>query len=1033
MEKVLRYFAENKLVVNLLVIMIIVVGIYSAYNLKQDVFPPTDIDTMIVTVIYPGASPADVELNAVVPIENMIRNIQGIKDFVSLAIDNGATIYVYLDQDAPDKQKVKDEVYRNLSNVPDLAPEVEDIIIRDANPKLMSVYIFGVSGKAEADIGERELNQFVDSLEERLLRVKGVAEIRKSGYRDREIKILISPEKMERYYISLNDIVKSIQTRNIRATGGTIQSIQKEQTIVTIGQFENPLDVKDVIIRSNFERRSIKVRDIGNVKDGFKKRDIEIRVNKEDGITMSVVKQEDADIVETVKNVKRFLEENKGTFPGGVKVTTIDDRSLSIISLLKVVQSNAFIGFGLVFLILLLFLDFRTSFWTAFGIPLTIFMILTYLYVADLSINLITLGAIITVLGMLVDHGIVISESIYSYKLEGLSSLEATIKGIKDVIAPVTVTILTTIVAFLPMLYIGGTMGKFIYLYPIIIGVALIASFFEAMFILPNHLSHGRQKRRRRKDRFAAVADLYQKFLHGILRIRYIVIILFFALAAVTLYYTQDTIKNFVLLWENTSDAFYINLEAEEGTGLSKTSEFTKKIEDIVMKKVKDDERVSVRTSVGHHTVKKTSSKGNHENWAQVAVYLVPKTERIRTVEGVMRDLKKDINIKKIKEFKKITFSKQVIGPSPGSAVDIKIVGKDEEVKKKVQGEIEEYLATLPGVMDIDNDQKFGKEELKINFDYEKLAQFGLNVESVAQAVRTAYEGTVATTIQTTDQKLDFRVEIEDAYKRDIKFLKNLLIPNAQGRLIKLGQVAVISTQKGKSIINHYNGERVITITASVNKEMTTSTKITQLVKHRFKNIPKEYPGTFLQFKGEAEETEESLQRLIIAFIIAILLIYFLLILLFKSLGQPIIILLTIPFGIVGVLLAFKAHGMPLSFMGIIGMIGLTGVVVNDSVVMVSFINRVMKSDTGQGTKYYIQKITEGAKKRLRPIILTTLTTVAGLIPTVYGIGGDAKTLVPVVMAMAYGLLFATLLTLIFVPAIYMVSMDIRKLFLRNG
>jgi multidrug efflux pump subunit AcrB len=1033
LEKVIRYFAENKLVVNLLVIIIIVVGIYSVYNLKQDVFPPTDIDTMIVTVIYPGASPADVELNAVVPIENEIRNIQGIKDFVSLSVENGATIYVYLDQDTPDKQKVKDEVYRNLSNVSDLAPEVEDIVIHDANPKLMSVYTFGVSGKAEADIGERELNQFVDSLEERLLRVKGVAEIRKSGYRDREIRILISPKKMERYYISLNDIVKSIQTRNIRATGGTIQSIQKEQTIVTIGQFENPLDVRDVIIRSNFERRSIKVRDIGNVKDGFKKKDIEVRVNKEDGITMSVVKKEDADVVKTVKNVKRFLEENVETFPGGIKVTTIDDRSLSIISLLKVVQTNAFIGFGLVFFILLLFLDFRTSFWTAFGIPLTIFMILTYLYVADLSINLITLGAIITVLGMLVDHGIVISESIYNYKLEGLSSLEATIKGIKDVIAPVTITILTTIVAFLPMLYIGGTMGKFIYLYPIIIGVALIASFFEAMFILPNHLSHGRQKRKKRKDRFAAIADLYQKFLNGVLRIRYVIIFLFFALAAGTFYYTQDTIKNFVLLWENTSDAFFINLEAEEGTSLSRTSEFTKKIEDIVMKKVKDDERVSIRTAIGHHTVKRTSSKGNHENWAQVAVYLIPKTERIRTVEEVMQSLKKDINVKKIKEFKKITFSKQVVGPSPGSAVDIKIVGKDEEAKKKVQGEIEDYLASLPGVMDIDNDQKFGKEELKINFDYEKLAQFELNVESVAQAVRTAYEGSIATSIQTTDQKLDFRVEIEDTYKRDIKFLKNLLIPNAQGRLIKLGQFATISTQKGKTIINHYNGESVITITASVNKEMTTSTKVTQLVKQRFQNVPKEYPGTFLQFKGEAEETAESLQRLIIAFIIAILLIYFLLILLFKSLGQPIIILLTIPFGIIGVLLAFKAHGMPLSFMGIIGIIGLTGVVVNDSVVMVSFINRVIKSDTGQSTKYYIQKITEGAKKRLRPIILTTLTTVAGLIPTVYGIGGDAKTLVPVVMAMAYGLLFATLLTLIFVPAIYMVSMDIKKLFLRNG
>ena len=633
---------------------------------------------------------------------------------------------------------------------------------------------------------------------------------------------------------------------------------------------------------------------------------------------------------------------------------------------------------------------------------------------------------------MLVDHGIVISESIYSYKLEGLSSLEATIKGIKDVIAPVTVTILTTIVAFLPMLYIGGTMGKFIYVYPIIIAVALIASFFEAMFILPNHLSHGRPKKKKRKDRFAPIANLYQKSLIGILKVRYVIIFLFFALAAVTLYYTQDTIKNFVLLWENTSDAFFINLEAEEGTGLSQTSEFTKKIEDIVMKKIKDDERVSVRTTIGHHTVKRTSSKGNHENWAQVAVYLVPQTERIRTVEDVMQDLKKEINVKKIKEFKKITYSKQVIGPSPGSAVDIKIVGKDEEIKKAVQEEIEGYLASLPGVMDIDNDQKFGKEELKITFNYERLAQLGLNVESVAQAVRTAYEGTIATSIQTTDQKLDFRVEIEDASKRDVKFLKNLLIPNAQGRLMKLGQFATISTRKGKSIINHYNGENVITITARVNKEITTSTQITQLVKEQFKNVPREYPGIFLQYKGEAEETEESLQKLIIAFIIAILLIYFLLVLLFKSLGQPIMILLTIPFGFIGVMLAFKAHGMPLSFMGLIGIIGLSGVVVNDSVVMVSFINKVIKTNKGRGSKYYIQKIAEGAKKRLRPIILTTLTTVAGLIPTAYGIGGDAKTLVPVVIAMAYGLLFATFLTLIFVPSIYMVGMDVKKLFLRK-
>ena len=235
MEKIIRYFAENKLVVNLLGVIIIVVGIYSAFNLKQDVFPPTDIDTMIVTVIYPGASPADVELNAVVPIENKIRNIQGIKDFVSLSIENGATIYIYLDQDTPDKQKVKDEVYRNLNNVPDLAPEVEDIIIHDANPKLMSVYTFGVSRKEGTDLEERDLYQFVDSIEEQLLRVKGVAEIRKAGYLDREIKVLISPKKMESYYISLNDIVKSIQKNKDVADYLNTDLLEFNEWIITYG------------------------------------------------------------------------------------------------------------------------------------------------------------------------------------------------------------------------------------------------------------------------------------------------------------------------------------------------------------------------------------------------------------------------------------------------------------------------------------------------------------------------------------------------------------------------------------------------------------------------------------------------------------------------------------------------------------------------------------------------------------------------------------------------------------------------------
>jgi multidrug efflux pump subunit AcrB len=1031
MNKVIQYFVENKVIVIMAILLIIVGGIFSVFNLKQEIFPSTDMDTMIITIKYPGASPDDVELNAIIPLEEKLLTIPGIKDIASLSIENGGTIYVYIDQDIPVVQNVKDSIYREIGENTGLPPEVEDISIVDINPKRMAVQNIGITLKSGASIPETDFFAYIKKFDAQLKNVQGVGETRISGYRDREIKIYIDPLKLQNKYLSLNDIIRSIQTRNIRDTGGTIQSINKEKNIVTIGQFENPLDVKDVIIRSNFEKQSIKIKDMGSIEDGFKKDDILIRVNKEKGVTISVVKKENANIVKTTKNVSNYLKQIKENIPEGINISLIDDRSFSIISLFNVVVTNAIIGFIIVFVIMLFFLDIRASFWTALGIPLTLFMLFIIMNIADFSLNLLSLGAVITVLGMLVDHGIIISENIATYKSKGLQPVEAAVKGVKSVIAPVSVTILTTIFAFIPLLYIRGTMGKFIFIYPIIITLALAGSFIDAVFFLPHHMAKGKPGKKIKKW-FQVVKNGYQFILKEALQIRYIIVVLFLLILVVAVFISQKAINDFVLMWDNSSDTFYINLEADDNSSLKNTSLLTAEMEELVLKYIPEKERIAVRTAIGHHTVKRTSSKGNHENWAQIAVFLVPKADRDRDISEIIRDFKNVIKKNKPRGFTKITFAQQVIGPSVGGGVDIKVSAPDLKTREIIQKEVEEYLHTVPGVMDIENDQKKGKQELLIIFDYEKLAQYEMTVASAAQTVRIAYDGVIATSIQTPNQKLDFRVQLDEKFTLNETSLLNLRIPNNKGRLIKLGDVAKIKTTYGTSIINHYNGERVITISANVDKKITTPTIVTEQLVTQFENIDKKFPGSSLIFKGEAEETSESLRDFVFAFIIAFLLIYAVLILLFKSFEQPLLILMTIPFGIIGVLLAFTIHGLPLSFMALVGIIGLSGVVVNDSVVMVDFINKIMQSETNKSKNYIIDSIVSGAGNRLRPVLLTTITTVGGLLPTVYGIGGQAASLVPVTLAMAYGLLFATLITLFLVPSMFLITEDIKGLIV-NG
>jgi multidrug efflux pump subunit AcrB len=1030
MERFISFFVKDKLVVNIIILTVLVVGLSSAINIKRETMPPTAIDKMIITVTYPGASPQDVELNAVVPIEDELKAINGIDQYTSVSLEGGAQIMIDLDQDIADTQIVKDEVFRkiSISSITDIPSGVEDIIVKDMNTKEKSILKIGLSKKNNKNVTDKDLYNTADHLENQLKRLNGVSEISLSGYLDREIHVKVDPEKMSNNYISLSDVVNSIKTRNVRSTGGTLQSVYNEKNIVTIGEFENPMDVGDVIIRTGFEQRRVKVKDIASIEDGFEDEDVKIGVNGEKSVVLNIKKKENADIIQTVNEVKAYLETQKANYGNNYEISIISDDSVSVKSLMDVVISNAAIGFVLVFLVLLIFLDLKTSFWTAFGIPVSLLLTLIFMRINDYSLNIMTIGAIITVLGMLVDDAIVVSEVVYEKKNQGMPSMEAAIAGTKEVFIPVLVSILTTIFAFLPILLIDGTMGKFIFVFPVIISATLLFSLFEAVTLLPNHLaySHIKINPDKKENWFKPVIASYRRFLRKALNYRYFVLGAFILMLFGSILFSNETLKNFVLFWDNSNEYVNIDIDVPSGTSIDKTEEMTEKLRKIIIEQIPKKELVSTFSQTGIHSGMMSTT---HDYWSTIQIKLVPINERERTAGEIVADLRKKLTHDKLAGFTSVVLREDKAGPPTGQAVDIKVISKKNDEAMMVMNEIKTILGGINGVKDIDSDLKEGKKELRFVFDYKKMAQYGLDVESVASTVRTAYSGNTATSIQTVESRLDFIVELRDSARGSETHLLNLLVPNDSGRLIKLGEIACLKAGEGESEINHFNGDRSISITADIDSEKTTPIAVQKLVKENVKEFNSKYPSTYLLFEGEAKESASTMSDVGITFVIALFLIYLLVTLQFRSFTQPLIVMSVIPFGLIGVLIAFTLHGVPFSFMGVIGIIGLSGVVVNDSILMVNFINTLKNKNGTESRDRVFEDVAEGASLRLRAIIMTTVTTVAGLMPTVYGIGGNALTLVPVVMAMSYGLLFATLLTLVFVPCLYMINEDISGFF----
>jgi multidrug efflux pump subunit AcrB len=1020
MKSAIRFFANQPTLAYVLTFLIVFLGVSSLTVIQRDNFPSVDLLEMTITTRYPGASPEDVELNVTNEIEEELKEVDGIDRYTSFSMENISIIHIWIDREMRDSNKVKTDIRDAVSRVSDLPIEVdEDPVVEELTTSTAIPLIeVGLTG----DVPYELLRNVARRAEKALQAVPGVRSVTKYGYLDREIKVEITQNALERYQIASHEIVNAIQNRNIRATGGSFESYTSERNIVTLAEFTDPMQAAEVIVRISEGGSTIRVKDIAVLRDDFEPAKVLSRMNGKPAISFVVFKKESSDIIRTVDAVKQLVADSKNQLPEGISIEYSNDKSRLVTNRLNVVISNGLIGLVLVMLMLSIFLDWHSALWVAVSIPVVLLGTLFMLPIFGTFLDTIAMGAMILVIGIVVDDGIVVAENIWRFREMGKAPLDAAVDGTFSVAKPVITTIVTTALAFVPMFFMSGMLGDFIFVIPLVVVIALAVSLLETLFIMPAHLISRAQfgvtaREMNKSNWFERCREHFGRALRWLLPRRYAVVGVFIALIAAAFLYAAKYM-DFVLFPTQSADEFYILAELPSGSSLDLTAEKLQEVEAAVAA-LPDEELASYTTRIGTHG---WYNLGENENWALVGVYLTAFAKRDRNADEIVEFLRAQTS--RLEGFEKFTYIVDSGGPPIGRPVQLRIVGSDDQQRKALADVVVARLTEVDGVSDIERDDKAGKEQIVVDLDYIRLAEQELSVADIAKNLRLAYDGEIVTSVRYGDEDVDFRVILEEEARGSIEVLGNLIIPNRNGRFVKLQEVADFRLDIGPSNFYHYDNERTITVSANIDKEKTTPLLATNAALGAI-NMQKDWPGMRIVAGGETQETQESMGSLVAAFAIAVVGIYLVLLLLFNSLIQPLVVMFAVPFGLIGVILAFALHGQAIGFLAMLGVIGLVGIVVNDSLILVNLANRMRDAKVDAPAD---DIIVDATNHRLRPILLTSVTTVAGLLPMAYGIGGSDPFSAPMALAMGYGILFATPLTLILLPCLLLVQRDIDRL-----
>jgi multidrug efflux pump subunit AcrB len=1042
MKNIIGFFVKNALFADLISIFLIFIGIFATTQIRRDAFPNINFDTITITTFYAGASAEEMEKLITNPIEQDLQEVDGIKKLQSASTEGRSYIIVQLDPDQTTEQEAKDDIKSVIDQIT-IPSESEDPKVLTLETKQQPIMQVAIS----ADISPLELRETAKILEKKIEAVSGVARVSFVGLQDLEIRVAADPKKLKEKSVSLDEVINALRAQNTSIPAGTLDpdptsEVKAEKIVRTIGEFKSPEDVAKTVIRANDIGQAVTVGQVARVFYDLEKR---TTINKSDGqetIRLTVIKKEKADAIKLVDEVKKVVEEFKSTTKiAGFNHQYIDDASKYIRNRLNILTSNMIFGFFLVCITLTFFLPFKVSLVVGAGIVMSFFGTMAFFYIGDFSLNLLSLLGIIIVSGMLVDDAIVVTDNIVRYMQKGMGPEEAALKGSTEIWGAVTASVLTTVVAFLPMMFMSGIFGKFVREIPIGVVVALIISLFESILILPQHVaSYVRLKDFEIPDQPKGFTKVRLKFLDFwenkvtpsyVAKVDYLLTRKYKTLAgALGLFLiallSAKLFLKFVLFPAEGVEIFFIRATAPTGITLNQAKVLVEPIEKIVAGLPKEELENYVTTIGVQQQEDDDPNTKRGPEYAQLIVYLTPENLRERTADEIIEDLRKKVATPE--GYNEVKFTRVNPGPPVGKAISLGVRGDDYvEILAAVKF-LKEEIAKIEGIKDVEDSYIEGKPEILINPIPAEAASAGLTVAGIGTTVRAAVDGLIATSIQRLDDEVDIRVAFEEKDKTPTQVISQIQIPNAAGILIPLNRVAKIEEGKGITAFEHTNNRREVKVTADVDIDIKSSTEANDYIaKNILPKMKKDYSNVEVFFGGESEDTTESMQSLVRAFAVAFMAIFLILVFLFKNLLQPFLVVLTIPLGITSVIFALIFNGQPISFMAMLGIIALAGVIVNNAIILMDFVNQARSE--GMGKK---ESILAAAQTRLRPIFLTTATTVMGLLPTAHGIGGLDKFVVPIAVSLGYGLLFGSILTAFVFPAAISALDDIEEWFQRK-
>ncbi len=1027
MNNLVEWFAKNRVAANLFMVSILILGALAIPDTRKELIPNISLDRININVAYPGSTPSEVESSVIIKIEEKLFDLEGIRSMASTASESGANVVIEI-ANSYNTREILDEVKSRINTISTFPENAQIPIIKELSIRTRVAEVI-LSGQSD----ELTLKRYAEKIRDDLTALPAITQVELSSIRPYEISIELSEHNLKRYGLSFDEVTQAVKNSSLNLPAGVLKTKSGDVLLRTESQAYQGDQFEKIIIRAGKDGSQILLGDIANVVDGFAEQDLYAFFNGKPSVALTVFRVGNQSVLEIAEYIRNYVSNSQ--LPNGLEMSIWQDRSEFFQSRLSLLLRNAVTGLLLVFGILVLFLRVRLALWVTLGIPISFMGALWLLPNLDGSINMISMFAFILVLGIVVDDAIIIGESIYAEHGKGHYGLDGAIRGVKKVSTPVIFAVLTSIVAFAPILFLPGPEGRLWSVIPIVVIATLFFSLIESIFILPAHLSTIKHPVSESGGKISNLLRGFTQWLENFIETRYRPLIeyaiewryvtsaLFVGLFIIFTGLVAGGWLSMVFFPKVEGDFAYASVRFAQGSSIDKIENAVQIIADNALKLKSDlhretdqDEITSIKTVVGSHP-SSTRALGSH--LGEVSMELGYAEQRNYSAEEIMQRWRNSVGeIPGVVELKYESSLR-----NHGAGINLELSGKDISQLQIVSTQLKNELKQYSGLYGIHDSFDSGKREIRIKLK-PKAKNLAINTSNLARQVRQAFYGEEIQRIQRGRDDVKVFVRYPKKDRKSLYSLETMHIRLSDGSLIPLIDIAELSYSSSPSVIKRFDRKRIITVSAFIDESMTSSSKVMDDLKPKFLNkLKQNYPNVKWSLSGRQKSKNELISSMKSGFIIALIAIYILMAIPFQSYTQPLMVMSAIPFGLIGALIGHIILGLEISLLSLCGMIAVAGVVVNDNLVLVDYINKLRD----KGVKLN-EAIRDAGAERFRPILLTSLTTFAGLTPLMLERSVQAQFLIPMAVSLAFGVMFATVVTLILIPVSYHILDDFHKM-----